>query len=160
MPQRASVAVQESPSLYERLGGKPAIAAAVDEFYVRVLADPELQPFFAKANIKWLKTRQAQFLTQALGGPAIYQGQDMRSAHAHLPIEARHFERVAGHLVGTLQTLEVPQPLIDEVIASVAPLAADIVNTPSSAAGHGPNGKSVSNGRGQDEVVKKTIHYQ
>ena len=68
MLQKSNVAVEDNPSLYERLGGKTAIAAAVEEFYVRVLADPELRPFFAKTNMKWLKTRQAQFLTQALGG--------------------------------------------------------------------------------------------
>jgi hemoglobin len=134
MPQKSNLAVKDSPSLYERLGGKGAINAAVEQFYVRVLADPELQPFFAKTNLKWLKTRQAQFLTQALGGPALYQGQAMKPAHAHLAIEARHFNRVAGHLVGTLQALGVPQPLIDEVVAGVAPLAADIVNTPSATA--------------------------
>jgi methyl-accepting chemotaxis protein len=151
MLQKSHVALEDSPSLYERLGGKTAITAAVEEFYRRVLADPELRPFFAKTNMKWLKTRQAQFLTQALGGPALYRGQDMKAAHAHLAIEARHFERVAGHLVGTLRSLGVSQPLIDEVVAGVAPLAADIVNTPSSTV---LNGKSTSNGHNQPKSTK------
>jgi hemoglobin len=67
--QKSHVALEEdSPSLYERLGGKTAIVAAGEEFYRRVLADPELRPFFAKTNMKWLKTRQPHFLTQTLGG--------------------------------------------------------------------------------------------
>jgi methyl-accepting chemotaxis protein len=151
MLQKSHVALEDSPSLYERLGGKTAITAAVEEFYRRVLADPELRPFFAKTNMKWLKTRQVQFLTQALGGPALYRGQDMKAAHAHLAIEAHHFERVAGHLVNTLQMLGAPQPLIDEVVAGVAPLAADIVNTPSPTV---LNGKSTSNGHNQSKSTK------
>jgi methyl-accepting chemotaxis protein len=158
MPQKSNLAVKHPPSLYERLGGKGAIHAAVEQFYERVLADPELRPFFAKTNVKWLKTRQAQFLTQALGGPALYQGQDMKKAHAHLAIEARHFERVAGHLVGTLRALGVPQPLIEEVVAGVAPLAGDIVNTSSSTAGQALNGKAASNGNGHSQVKSAKVH--
>ena len=118
-------------SIFERLGGAPAVGAAVEKFYERVLADPTLQPFFVKTNMKWLKTRQAQFLGQAFGGPATYQGQGMKEAHAHLAIERRHFDRVAAHLVDTLTALGVSESLIGEVVAVAAPLASEIVNTPS-----------------------------
>src|SRR3990167_7629571 len=127
--------VKKEKSIYERLGGKKSIIAAVNMFYDRVLRDPSLRPFFAKTNIDWLKTRQVQFFTQALGGPAIYKGPDMRSAHEHLPIEKRHFDRVAGHLVDTLKALKVPQSLIEEVIGAIAPLSDDIINTPTPSAG-------------------------
>jgi methyl-accepting chemotaxis protein len=120
----------QAPSLFERLGGVPAIKLAVEQFYDRVLADPELAPFFAHTNMGWLKARQNAFFIQALGGPPVYKGRDMRSAHAHLPIEPRHFERVASHLAETLRALNVPDPLVDEVLVRVAPLADDIVNTP------------------------------
>ncbi|MGE0679652.1 MAG: group 1 truncated hemoglobin [Candidatus Binatia bacterium] len=118
-------------SLFERIGGTPAITATVEQFYERVLADPELSPFFVKTKMPWLKIRQVQFFTQALGGPAVYKGRPMKEAHAHLPIEARHFDRVAGHLVATLQSLGVAQSLIDEVVSAVGPLKEDIVNKPS-----------------------------
>ena len=36
----------EEISLYEAIGGRPAVVAAVDVFYRRLLADPELAPFF------------------------------------------------------------------------------------------------------------------
>ena len=157
MPQKSHVAVKGHPSLYDRLGGKAAITAAVGQFYGCVLADPELQPFFVKTNMKWLKTRQAQFLTQALGGPALYQGQYMKTAHTHLAIEARHFERAAGHLVGALHTLGVPQALIDEAIVGIAPLADNIVNTPPSTAERILTSKSVHNIPSQSQSSKYTI---
>jgi methyl-accepting chemotaxis protein len=131
----------QAPSLFERIGGVPAIKLAVEQFYDRVLADPELAPFFAHTNMDWLKARQNAFFIQALGGPPVYKGRDMRSAHAHLPIEPRHFERVASHLAETLRALNVPDPLVDEVLVRISPLADDIVNTPPgdrSAAGRSP----------------------
>ena len=44
----------------------------------------------------------------------------MREAQDIFPIEPRHFDRVAGHLVATRQELEVPFDLIDEVVAAIA----------------------------------------
>ncbi len=122
-------AVEKENSLYDRLGGKKAVAAAVEGFYERVLKDPQLQSFFAKTNMAWLKSRQNQFLTQALGGPADYKGRSMKMAHTGLAIKQSHFDLVAKHLVETLASLKVPQALIDEVVAGVAPLAGEIVNS-------------------------------
>jgi len=122
------------PTLYERLGGAPAISAVVDAFYERVLADGDLRPFFVQTNLQWLKGRQKQFFGQALGGPEIYKGRPMREAHAHLPIEQKHFDRVAEHLIAVLKDVNVSVDLIQEVVAVVAPLAVDIVNTQSSPA--------------------------
>lgn len=118
-------------TLFERLGGVPAIKAAVDAFYERVLADADLKPFFTGVNMRWLKGRQNAFFIQALGGPQVYKGKDMAAAHANLPITQEHFGQVAGHLVAALAAVGVPTPLIDEVVAAVAPLAPQIVNTPS-----------------------------
>ncbi|HLN26727.1 MAG TPA: methyl-accepting chemotaxis protein [Gemmataceae bacterium] len=125
-------------SLYERLGGAPAIAVLVDAFYERVLADGSLRSFFAETNLQWLKARSKQFFGQALGGPEKYKGRPMKEAHASLPIEQKHFDRVAEHLIAVLQSLDVALELIDEVVAVVAPLAVDIVNTqsPRGANGH------------------------
>ncbi|MEZ5291498.1 MAG: methyl-accepting chemotaxis protein [Vicinamibacterales bacterium] len=124
-------------TLFERLGGVPAIKAAVDAFYVRVLGDPGLSPFFEGVNMRSQKSKLNAFLTQGLGGPQVYKGRDMASAHQHLPITKEHFDLVAGHLVATLNDLGVPAPLIDEVVAAVAPLAPEIINTASEPAGAG-----------------------
>jgi hemoglobin len=116
-------------TLFERIGGAPAVQLAVDQFYVRVLGDPQLAPFFEKTDMPRLKAHQFAFLSQAMGGPRTYTGKTMAKAHAHLQIEERHFNAVAGHLVETLKSLGVGQDIINEVVAAIAPLAADIVNT-------------------------------
>ncbi len=118
--------------LYDRLGGAAAMQAAVDGLYVRVLADAVLQPFFIDVNMGALKAKQRAFFAQALGGPANYRGRDMRTSHAGMKISQQHFDRVAGHLVETLKSLGVDGETIGEVVAAVAPLAAEIVNTETS----------------------------
>ncbi|MBK8231575.1 MAG: chemotaxis protein [Candidatus Eisenbacteria bacterium] len=115
-------------SLYERLGGVEAITATVDKFYELVLADPALAAFFQRTNLKFLKQAQVSFFSQATGGPEVYRGRSMRETHANLNIGAHHFQLVAGHLVHALESLGVAQPLIEELVALIAPLAADIVN--------------------------------
>jgi len=122
-------------SLFKQLGGEKSVEAVVDDFYKRVLADGELSPFFTKTNMKWLRMRQGQFFTQALGGPEIYKGKGMKEAHAKMQIADHHFQKVAHHLVETLRSLGVSQARIDQVVQLVAPLKGDIVNTSSQAKG-------------------------
>ncbi len=130
MPAKAGPGLQHTGSLFTRLGGSEAIAAVVQQFYERVLADPELKPFFARTNLTWLKLRQNQFFVQALGGPLEYKGKSMKLAHSRMEIEPRHFQRVAGHLSETLASLHVPKSLIGEVMTAVASLEPDIVTKP------------------------------
>jgi len=118
-----------TPTLYEQLGGAAAIAATVDQFYERVLADKSLKTFFTSTNMTWLRKRNLQFFTQALGGPAEYRGKGMQAAHAGMPISMEHFNMVAEHLTDTLEALGVPPVLITKVIAAVAPLSEQIVTT-------------------------------
>ncbi len=114
-------------SLFERLGGKDPVKAIVEEFYVRVEADEELERFFAHTNFKRQRTRMVKFLTTAFGGPAVYRGKSMVQAHKNLNIASADFDRVAGHLVDTLVELDVEQAEIDDIIALVVPLKAEIV---------------------------------
>jgi hemoglobin len=119
-------------TIYDAIGGAAAMEAAVNRFYERVTVDPELAHFFQGADMRKLKIHQVAFLSQALGGPALYSGAARDRAHAHLAIEQRHFDAVAGHVVGTLQELSVPDELIGAIVDRIAPLAPQVVNTPSS----------------------------
>ncbi|WP_445189166.1 group I truncated hemoglobin [Pseudonocardia sp. Cha107L01] len=116
-------------SIYDTIGGPDAVAAAVDEFYGRVLADEELRSYFAQTDLKRLRAHQRGFIAAAIGGPEIYRGRSMREAHAGLNVTPEHFDRVVGHLVDTLAGLGVPQSTIGEIGAKLAPLKADIAST-------------------------------
>jgi hemoglobin len=92
----------EAINLYEAIGGHAAVVAAVDVFYRRVLADPELGPFFPDGVGLRHRRYLATFLGEALGGPRRYRGPDIAAAHRGLGISDAHFALVAGHLDATL----------------------------------------------------------
>ncbi len=127
--EQSAETLSTGKTLYEELGGSAALDAITEEFYRRVTADPELKPFFDSTDMSWIMGQQKKFLTQILGGPAEYDGQDMKTAHAHLPIEGQHFAKVAEHLVVTLQSMGVKSVHIASVISLLAPLEPDIVNS-------------------------------
>ncbi len=117
-----------APSLFDKLGGAPAIEAVVTEFYKRVLADKELKGFFNTTDMDKQRRHQTQFISMALGGPNQYTGRSMKAAHADMKIKENHFNLVAGHLVETLKSFNISQADIDEVVSKVGPLKDDIVN--------------------------------
>ena len=114
-------------TIYEQLGGQESIAAVVDDFYVRVLADPELAGFFNGINMSRLKGKQIEFFSAALGGPEPYRGQSMKEVHRGRGIGQHHFDAVAKHLTDALTMAGVPSETVDAIIGTIAPLAGDIV---------------------------------
>jgi hemoglobin len=115
-------------SIYDAIGGDTALVAVVDDFYDRVLADPELAGFFAGTSMARLKGRQVEFFAAALGGPLPYDGASMRDAHRGRGIAQRHFDLVAGHLVASLTAAGVSDATVQQIISAVAPLAGEIVS--------------------------------
>jgi hemoglobin len=115
-------------SIYEAIGGEAALVAVVDDFYVRVLADPQLAGFFAGTNMTRLKGMQVEFFAAALGGPQVYQGSGMRQVHAGRGISQADFDKVAVHLTDALAAAGVPAETIGQIAAAITPLADEIVS--------------------------------
>ncbi|GAP98439.1 group I truncated hemoglobin [Leptolyngbya sp. NIES-2104] len=69
-------------TLYEKLGGKAAIEAAVDQFYQRVLDDDRISHFFTGVDMQKQRQHQKAFLTYAFGGSSGYDGRMLREASA------------------------------------------------------------------------------
>jgi hemoglobin len=115
-------------SIYEKIGGEPAVDAAVDIFYRKVLSDDRISHFFESTDMAKMAQSQKAFLTLAFGGPNSYTGKDMREAHKHMNLTEEHFNAVAECLVGTLEELNVPQELIDEVVAVALSVKDDVLN--------------------------------
>jgi hemoglobin len=115
-------------SIYEQIGGQEALIAVVDDFYDRVLADPELAVFFKGTNLPRLKGMQVEFFAAALGGPEEYRGRSMKEVHRGRGIGQHHFDLVAKYLIEALTEAGVPTETVDTIIGAIAPLAEDIVS--------------------------------
>jgi hemoglobin len=102
-------------TLYEKLGGKPAIALAVDKFYIKMMADPLTNTFFKGVDMARQREKQTKFLTVLTGGPNDYTWRDMKAGHAGLGIKDVHFDRTLLHLITVLKELGVAENLVKDV---------------------------------------------
>ena len=118
-------------SVYEQIGGEPAMSAAVELFYRKVLSDERISHFFEDVDMERQAAKQKAFLTMVCGGPSAYTGKDMRKGHAHLVKQGLndvHFNAVAEHLSATLTELGVARPLVEQVLAIAESARADVLN--------------------------------
>ena len=114
-------------TIYDAIGGKAAVAAAVDGLYDRILADEALNHWFANTEMRRQKAHMRAFVAVALGGPEVYKGRDMGAAHAGMGITDDAFDRVVGHLVDTLTSLGVDGDTIATIGGALAPLRPAVV---------------------------------
>lgn len=116
-----------SSSLYDRLGGKGAITAVVDDFVGNVAADKRINGRFANANIPHLKEKLVEQICAGSGGPCSYTGLDMKTAHTGMKIADAEFGALVEDLVKTLNKFKVPAQEQNELLGVLGPMKSDIV---------------------------------
>jgi hemoglobin len=120
----------KTPSLYTRLGGYDAIAAVTDDFIARLAADKQLSRFVvghSQDSLMKLRQHVVEFLCNATGGPCVYMGRDMKTAHKGMGITESDWDLSVKALTATLDKFKVPEKEKGEVLAAVGPLKAQIV---------------------------------
>jgi len=114
-------------SLYDRLGGKPAITAVVDQFLANVAADSRINGRFATTDIPKLKGHLVDQVCMASGGPCIYKGRDMKTTHAGMKITNGDFGALVEDLVAALDKFKVLAQEKGELLGLLGPMKKDIV---------------------------------
>jgi len=114
-------------SLYQRLGGKPAITAVVDEFVGNVAADKRINERFAATDIPRLKKNLVDQICAGSGGPCTYTGRDMKTAHRGMNIQDGEFSALVEDLVKALDKFKVPVQEKNDLLAILGPMKGDIV---------------------------------
>jgi hemoglobin len=122
----------DSPSstAYDELGDGSVIGVAVDQFYERVLADPELAGAFTGVDLDRLKDHQVALLTKVLGGPDHYSGRDLTEAHRGLGVTGTQYAKVCGLLTDVLNGLGASERVIDSVSSTLGAVRGAIVEQP------------------------------
>jgi hemoglobin len=121
--------------LYDRLGGKPAITAVVDEFVSRVAADKRINAYFAPtasdpARLTSFKGKLVDQICQASGGSCKYRGKNMKAAHMGMGVTTADFNALVEDLVGALDKFKVGQHEKDQLLGALGPMKSDIVEKP------------------------------
>lgn len=118
----------QTKSLYERIGGEEAVTRLVNEFYDRVLDDPELEPFFRFTPMEKLRSMQREFFAAALDGPLQYSGQPLDYVHHGRGISSRHLTRFMGHLLATIKDVHPDDRDIEEMISRISTYAGEVLD--------------------------------
>jgi len=125
-----SALTQEEKSLYKRLGGYDAIASIAHDYFGRIRSDPQFSRFTGGRSQDSLK-RARQLLVEQFcaltGGPCVYIGRDMKTAHGGLGITKRDWDASMNHLVESIDRQKVRQKEKEEFLMIVAAYEKDIV---------------------------------
>src|SRR5262245_32543277 len=113
-------------SAYERIGGEAALRAIIDEFVDRIFDDLMIGFFFRNASRERIKEMEFQHAAEHLGGPVVYSGRPIRSAHSAHRIMGGHFERRKKILGDVLIAHRVPDDVREGWIAHTESLRAEV----------------------------------
>lgn len=116
-------------SLYERIGGAEAVAGMVDGFYSKVIANPNLRPYFDHAVLDSLKHMQVELFSSALDGPVCNKGRPLAHAHHGLGITRQHFQFFIEHLFETLADYPLSEQDRYEIISRINTYADDVIGS-------------------------------
>jgi hemoglobin len=128
--QKPATADEPKKPLFERLGGKGAIEAVVDDFLGRVAHDERINSGFAVGSVPRVRQRLVELVCAGTGGPCTYSGRDMKSAHAGMAITGAQFDALVGHLVASLDKFKVPAQEKGDLLAILGPMRSAIVEEP------------------------------
>lgn len=123
-------------SLWDRLGGEPAMKAVVHEALAAAAKDPKVD--LSRGDKYELKDKELAALEKALvamvsqvtGGPLKYEGKEMKKVHEGMKIKDEEFDAMVGHLSAALKKHKVSPTAAEELLAIVKGTKKDIVEKP------------------------------
>jgi len=122
-----ALSAQAQERLFDRMGGEAKLKAAVDALVDVMLEDERINFVFAQTDLTIFKHRLYTQLCELAAGPCIYDGRDMRTAHARLPITTAQFNALAEDLYIAFDRVGIRYALQNEMIALLAPMHRQIV---------------------------------
>lgn len=128
LPTLAQAQMTSGPTLYEQLGGKPAITKVVHDMILNVAADNRINHFFAKTNIPHLQMELVNQVCEGTGGPCKYTGLSMQQAHKGMNLSTADFNALVEDLQKSMDSNHVPLGLQNQLLAILAPMEPSVVH--------------------------------
>ncbi len=124
----ASAQDKPTKSLYERVGRYDAIAAIADEYLKGIRADPQFTRFTGRSADSLKRARQLlkDQLCALTGGPCVYVGREMETAHGGLAITGAEWAANRKHMSVALDKSNITGRDKEEFLALVESLKKQI----------------------------------
>ena len=121
------MAASGNSALFDTFGGKAGLVKLMDDFMVRLLADPRTGPHFKPANQQRVKEQLVDQFCVVMGGPCVYKGADMKSAHANLDITKGDFNALVEVLQQAMDAQGIAFSAQNQLLAKLAPMHRDVI---------------------------------
>ena len=122
--------VAPAAGLYDAFGRKEGIQSLMLDFVQRLRADARIGDHFKNANLDNLAQQLGDQLCQLCGGPCVYKGADMKTAHGEMDVTRGNFNALVEVLQQTMDARGIPFTRQNQMLALLAPMHRDVVNTP------------------------------
>ena len=120
--------IDDTASLYERLGGMAAIEKVSAEFTRQIGKDERINGFFIGADLGRVERLLAEQICAASGGPCKYTGRSMIDVHTGMNITEGQFTAIVEDLIKSLNTYKVPKREQQELLRLLGSMKKDIIN--------------------------------
>jgi hemoglobin len=127
---QAQTAAPPDETLYQQLGAQPGLTKLMDDFMTRLLADSRLGPFFKDVDHQHVKAELVTQFCEVSGGPCKRKGPDMKKAHSGMDITKSNFNALVEVLQHSMDAQGIPFTTQNKLLAKLAPMHRDIINTP------------------------------
>lgn len=114
-------------TLYARLGGTDGITKIASDLVDNHIANPLIGARFAGSDAAAMKDTARDFFMLGSGGPQVYQGKDMRSAHKHMNISDTEYMAAVDDLMEALDASGIGDTEKAEVLFIFHTLRPDVV---------------------------------
>jgi hemoglobin len=121
--------VAPAAGLYQAFGEQAGIRSLMDDFVLRLRADARIGEQFKETNLDNLAKQLSDQLCQLSGGPCVYKGADMKTAHADMDVTRAHFNALVELLQQTMAARGIPFQRQNQMLALLAPMYRDMVTT-------------------------------
>lgn len=125
-----AVAPPADDALYRAFGGQSGLVTLMDDFMRRLLADPRMHPFFKDVNQQQVKDQLVAQVCELTGGPCKLKGPGMRQVHNNLDITRANFNALVEVLQQSMDARGIAFADQNRLLAKLAPMHREIVNTP------------------------------
>jgi truncated hemoglobin YjbI len=104
--------VADDKTLFDELGGEPALRAIIDDFVGRIFGDMMIGFFFRSSDRRRIAELEYQHAAEHLGGPVKYRGKPLAQAHGPHRIMGGQFNRRREILRRTLADHHAPERVV------------------------------------------------
>jgi hemoglobin len=119
--------VAPAAGLYQAFGEQTGIRALMNDFVGRLKADPRLAEAFKDANSANLAKQLSDQVCQLAGGPCVYNGPNMKEAHANMDVTRTDFNALVEVLQVSMDARGIPFTRQNQLLALLAPMHRDVI---------------------------------